>query len=974
MDTHFGFDEFGKPIPGFSTSHAPNDDGDDDDDGAVVRDMVASASLESDDSEFSSDVEIVDGEQATEDITKPLLAPAISTQLQAASGLFIEDRHRAADASVKSTPTPHKHFRDMLASNPARLRNIAMIGALHHGKTSIVALLAGKASASTRGKHGAALQPLSQLPFKRRPDEVQRCMTLKTNFSTLMIDGPDSVTGKAFPTTLVTVVDTPGHASLEAEVSVAVRLADSAIICVDVVEGVLQHTIQAITIAALEGLPFVLVITKLDRCILDLRLPPADAYHKIFGIVQSVNNAIAATGSDAFVSPQLGTVLFTSCRLGLCFTLESFAYKYITSRRLTVSASTLATKLWGPITYHVEQKAFVKLTKTFEETPSFVEFILMPLYKIVAHAVTGKAQESLHAAELSSRPHGPLQAAQEAVVHFCGSPQDALRVAILNVVPSPLVHAQRLLHASAVDQQLTLGGFSVVPCCRLQDSNTSFAVVRVVSGTISTKHTSVVVDEKAEVLEPFFTAPIEDIITPTDAGIERVETLHAGQIALLCGRGLIEKLTSNAVLFQTVDGVVDTNRDDCFDALNTIQLLPLKAAAGSTPPVASVNIEPVRPKDLPKLRKCVQTLVRTTPGLDARAEETGEFTVIGHSEFQLDVALKDLRHTLCPDIHLKLSSPFVEFSESVAQRRGVLAMPLDHGASIRIGFVSGALTPELASDVENGLFSDLSGDGVCKVWTLLHQKHHWDVFESRRVVAVGPSTKGGTNLLVNDLVDDLEEDMLSHVGVQEAVVQGFQSAMRSGPLCGEPLRHVKASIISLQESRGLRARLLVDSDEHVLETVSRELIRATKKYVTQSLFGASLRLMEPVVDFDIIMPVNHQWSMETIDDVIQNRRGTVLLRDMIPATPLQRVKVLMPAIDSFGFESQLRTLTIGEAFCSQRFSHWEHVPGDPLNKNAMLSDKSHPARGEHMARDFTIKTRARKGLNTDEIEAVLRSD
>ena len=40
----------------------------------------------------------------------------------------------------------------------------------------------------------------------------------------------------------------------------------------------------------------------------------------------------------------------------------------------------------------------------------------------------------------------------------------------------------------------------------------------------------------------------------------------------------------------------------------------------------------------------------------------------------------------------------------------------------------------------------------------------------------------------------------------------------------------------------------------------------------------------------------------------------------------------VPAIDSFGFETDLRMHTSGQAFCISYFDHWAVVPGDPLDK------------------------------------------
>ena len=43
----------------------------------------------------------------------------------------------------------------------------------------------------------------------------------------------------------------------------------------------------------------------------------------------------------------------------------------------------------------------------------------------------------------------------------------------------------------------------------------------------------------------------------------------------------------------------------------------------------------------------------------------------------------------------------------------------------------------------------------------------------------------------------------------------------------------------------------------------------------------------------------------------------------IPGSPLYAIKAFLPAIDSFGFETDLRTHTQGQAFSLSVFHHWQ---------------------------------------------------
>ncbi|CAE7453759.1 EFTUD2 [Symbiodinium necroappetens] len=72
------------------------------------------------------------------------------------------------------------------------------------------------------------------------------------------------------------------------------------------------------------------------------------------------------------------------------------------------------------------------------------------------------------------------------------------------------------------------------------------------------------------------------------------------------------------------------------------------------------------------------------------------------------------------------------------------------------------------------------------------------------------------------------------------------------------------------------------------------------------------------------------------------------------------VHAYLPAMESFGFETDLRTHTSGQAMCQTFFDHWEHVPGDPLDRRPL-----EPAPAPHLAREFMLKMRRRKGLSED---------
>jgi U5 small nuclear ribonucleoprotein component len=254
---------------------------------------------------------------------------------------------------------------------PEYIRNVAVVGHLHHGKTAFLDMLVSQTHALD----------WSLAKNERYTDvhdlERSRGMTIKSKPISLI---QSDLKGKSH---LFNFIDTPGHVNFSDEVSAAVRVADGALLVVDVVEGVMIHTEQIIRHLLLERTPFALVINKVDRLILELRLPPTDAYFKIKHTIEEVNNVISKLGFDLRLSPEKGNVAFASTLMGWSFTLKSFAKLYA-NRHGDIEIDEFAKRLWGDIYFNPEKRCFAR--KPVEGSPNrtFIQFILEPLYKLYA--------------------------------------------------------------------------------------------------------------------------------------------------------------------------------------------------------------------------------------------------------------------------------------------------------------------------------------------------------------------------------------------------------------------------------------------------------------------------------------------------------------------------------------------------------------------------------------------------------------
>ena len=119
-----------------------------------------------------------------------------------------------------------------------------------------------------------------------RKDEVDRQISMKCSPVTVLL--PDS----RDKTYMFNLMDTPGHPCFSDEVSSAYRISDGALIVVDCIEGMTFYIERLVTEAVRQNVRFSIVLNKLDRLVLELKLPPADAYYKIKHTLDDINSLI----------------------------------------------------------------------------------------------------------------------------------------------------------------------------------------------------------------------------------------------------------------------------------------------------------------------------------------------------------------------------------------------------------------------------------------------------------------------------------------------------------------------------------------------------------------------------------------------------------------------------------------------------------------------------------------------------------
>lgn len=133
-------------------------------------------------------------------------------------------------------------------TSKSKIRNIAIIAHVDHGKTTLVDQLF-RQSGTFRAGEEVAERVMDNLDLER-----ERGITIAAkNCSVLWKD------------IKINIVDTPGHADFGGEVERALAMVDGAIVLVDASEGPLPQTRFVLKKALEQKLPIIVVINKIDR-------------------------------------------------------------------------------------------------------------------------------------------------------------------------------------------------------------------------------------------------------------------------------------------------------------------------------------------------------------------------------------------------------------------------------------------------------------------------------------------------------------------------------------------------------------------------------------------------------------------------------------------------------------------------------------------------------------------------------------
>ncbi|SGZ40479.1 uncharacterized protein HGUI_02679 [Hanseniaspora guilliermondii] len=804
------------------------------------------------------------------------------------------------------------------------IKNIAFIGPYKSGKTTLVSNIIVK----QHRKH-----------FQRQKYDIEnknkyldnsliskyRKTTCRLNMGVFLHNDESAIN----------VIDTPGHSDLWNETYMACDMADFIYIVIDAVEGVTDSTRRLFEMASKTLNKKVgFIINKVDRLILELKLDEVNFYFKILSIVNLINDM----GPDGTkYSPELDNIIFASSKLHLMFSIESFLRLTNKQCKNENVLTYLKHRCWGSVIFKNNQFSKMDDSTDEYENLTFVQFIVRPLYKILINGMTYNIKDLKEWVKLNFERELMSSAKSEEIndqlIKLCECIFEADRR------NDGFKSQQEILIRNVPENNHDVDDTIKVKAYKsINYDNKIWCLCKVISGKITTSKTlqydggSFTIDNMAFMGGRF---------------IRKIENAYPNQIILIKKAfvdGVPNRYPVNQMLYEG-DDIVNKfrNKNILSNYMNE--------------PVVKVGLQPKSMKHHDLLNDALQIIQEIYP--DVRIEEnqiSKMYFLHACGEMQLDMILFELRYFYMAYYHRHITD-FIEVKSTAnlitdfkegCSAESFASIP----ASSKYYSISVVATP-----LEKILFKDISERDfnpsellkemkLTELSSNLRKTYKWESSLSRNILAIK-----NTVFLVNDILpDDMDNSLLERL--KAAMIEAFYEICEEGPLAAE---HINSTIFKL-----MSLELLNEENEDDIQDFKNTFKKACKI----ALLSAKPVLYEPYFEFSVISRTEYSRNMEY---VFNKRRGCeVTCYKEISGSKLIEITGKIPCIDSVGLNVDLLLVSNGSCIYQTNTTKriWHKVEGNVMDNSIQLH-KLEPAKDAALSRDFLMKTRKRKDIESN---------
>ncbi len=338
------------------------------------------------------------------------------------------------------------------------------------------------------------------------------------------------------------------------------------------------------------------------------------------------------------------------------------------------------------------------------------------------------------------------------------------------------------------------------------------------------------------------------------------------------------------------------------DTLSENVIEPFEQIKHYSQPVVTKAIEAKDTRDTTKLIEALREMTKEDQTLKAEInQETGEHLISGMGELHLEIVETRLKDDF--KIPIITSEPIVVYHETIEKKAG----PIEGKSPNRHSrfYVTVEPIPEgVQKAIDEGTIREGKPKGQVVIEAMvaagMERQTAKEVEEISNKCMLADTTKG---------VQYMNE-------VMELLVDGFDEAVKDGPLAREKVSGVLASIID------------ATIHEDPVHRGPAQILPAIKRAIYAGLLTAGVVLEEPKQNFTISIPLDY---MSDVISFLQSKRGQII--NIEQESGQVSILAKMPVAEVIkGFSNDLRGMTQGKAIWYQEFAGYERMPTELQNK------------------------------------------
>jgi len=359
-----------------------------------------------------------------------------------------------------------------------------------------------------------------------------------------------------------------------------------------------------------------------------------------------------------------------------------------------------------------------------------------------------------------------------------------------------------------------------------------------------------------------------------------VDQIPAGNIAALIGLKDVS--------------VGDTISEDIIE--------PFEQITHYSKPVVTKAIEAKDSRDTTKLIEALREIGKSEFNIEVKInQDTGEYLVSGMGELHLEVIETKLRDEF--KIPIISSEPIVLYQETIEGKAGPIEgkSPNKHS---KFYVMIEPLPESVLQAIDEGAIREGKPKGQNAIEAMV--KAGLD-----RALAKGVVDIANRNMLI-----DATKGVQYMNEVMELLIEGFEEAVKDGPLAREKVSGVMVKIVD------------ATIHEDPVHRGPAQIIPAIRNAIYAGLITAGVVMLEPKQNFTINIP---QEYMSDVITMIQSKRGVI--KNITQDREQVSIIAKLPVAEVIkGFSNDIRGRTQGRAIWYQEFAGYEKLPKDLQTK------------------------------------------